>query len=233
MGDALHHEATEHWIARIRSGEEQALCRLHAALQRRFLPFAMSFLEDAHEAQAAFDDAFMKFQARLTNGGFTYQGEGRFYAYFRSILRNVCRDRYRKDKPRRDWEEEHLLPSAPAEGDGEEALEYIERAVGYNPQVEEAEMWRNSRFHEELEQFLETSLTPQDRRFWEAYRVLTETPGSDQWGDHKKTGFLKQYLGLPGSAFCPAHTRFRQRIEHFGRQWGLVKRSNSKEPSSA
>lgn len=205
----------------MRSGDDRALKELYAALQR-FLPLALNFLKDPHEAQAAFDDAFVKLQAELANG-FTYQGEKRFYSYFKKILRSVCNDYYRREKLRRDWEAEHLLPSVPPEEDGEYTIEYIEITVGYDPQAEEAEIRRNQRLLEELRQFLEACLTPQDRRFWEAYRALAETPGSDQWGDHEKTAFLKQYLELPESAFYPAHTRFKQRVEPFGRRWGLVR----------
>lgn len=217
-----HLEVSEVWIAQVRSGNEQALRRLHATLKQRFLPLALSFLKDEHEAQDAINDAFMKLQARLDDG-FIYQGSGRFYAYFETILKNACRDHYREDKPRRDWEKEHLLPSAPADEDGEDKPEYVECAVGYDPRIEQTEMRRNHQLREELKQHLEIHLTPQDQRFWEAYQALTEMPGSHEWGDHEKTAFLKKYLGLPKSTFYPAHTRFKQRLEHVARRFGLVR----------
>jgi len=208
-------------LKRWHRGDQRAEHTIYCILQARFLSQARYFLHDEHKAHTAFNDAFIKLKAAICKD-FAYQGKARFYSYFSTILHNACRNQYRADKPNRDWESEHLLPSAPADGDGEDPREYVERVVGYDLEVEEAKKQRNARIQEELQQHLETHLTPQDRRFWEAYRALTETPGSDRWGDHEKTAFLKRYLDLPESTFYPAHTRFKKRIRPFARHWRLV-----------
>lgn len=206
-------------LKRLRAGDDRALEKLYFTVRQRFLDLALSFLKDPHEAQAAFDDAFMKFQ---TDDSFVWQGEPKFYRYFATIVENECRNSYRRNKKQGDWEREHFVSLTHTDDNDTVVIEYVEIAIGYNPEVEEAEMRRRTRIQKEFEEYL-AELTPQERRLLEAYQALVETPGSDQWGDHEKTAFLKSYLELPESAFYPAHSRFKKKLEPLARRLGLLR----------
>lgn len=213
----MHTETiTVELLKRLRAGDDRALEKLYITLRQRFLT-----LKAEHEAQAAFDDAFMKFQAKLRDG-FDWQGEHQLYSYFKTMVKNECKNHYRANKKQRDWEREHLISMTHIEDHDTVVIEYVEIAIGCDPQVEEAEMRRSTRIKREFEGYM-NRLTAQDRRFLEAYRTLVETPGSDRWGDHEKTAFLKSYLDMPESAFYPAHSRFKKKLEPLVRRLGLLR----------
>jgi len=195
--------------------------QLYSVLRQRFLALALSFLRDEHEAQAAFNEAFMKLLKQLSNG-FEWQGESQFYSYFKTIIKNECRNIARRNKKQQEWESNHVVSLTYTDDDEEITIEYVEITVGCDPQAKEVEMRRSANIQQEIKQYL-AELTPQERRFWEAYQALIETPGSDQWGDHEKTAFLKSYLNLPESAFYPAHSRFKKKVEALARCLGLLR----------
>jgi len=202
-------------------GDDSALERLYLTLRQRFLFVALNFFRDEHEAQTAFDEAFLKLQARLRDG-FEWQGEPQLYRYFKTIIINECRDTSRKGKKRRDWEADHIVSLTQMNDNDTVVIEYVEFAIGCDPEVEEAQMRWSTRIQGEVERYL-AELTPQDRRFLEAYQALDETPGSHEWGSHQRTAFLKEYLGLEESAFYPAHTRFKQKMARFAVRWGFLR----------
>jgi len=209
-------EVSEGLLERWREGDSRAGDSLYTILKAKFLGVALSILHDEQEAQGAFDDAFMKLQARVGDG-FEWQGEAQFYGYFKRILDSVCNDRYRQLKRRREWEEKHLVPSQEPVGEDEELIERIERVADDNgdPHCMEVEAQRQDRLLEELAAYLEEALTPTDQLFWEAYHKLVSTPGSDDWGDHEKKAFLKEALKMSGSRFYPAHSRFKKKLKRF------------------
>jgi RNA polymerase sigma factor (sigma-70 family) len=222
MKRALQQIEVESLIRRLRSGDEGALQRLYDTLLQHFISLALRFFRDEHEAQTAFDEAFLKLQARLRDG-FEWQGEPQLYRYFKTIVINECRDTSRKGKKQRDWEADYVVSLTYADDEDDTVtIEHVEIAVGCDPCAEEVEMRRNANIQEEIKKYL-AELTPQERRFWEAYQALVETPGSDQWGDHEKTAFLRSYLNLPESAFYPAHSRFKKKLKPLARCLGLLR----------
>jgi RNA polymerase sigma factor (sigma-70 family) len=209
-------------LERLCMGDDSALERLYLTLRQRFLFVALNFFRDEHEAQTAFDEAFLKLQARLRDG-FEWQGEPQLYRYFRTIVINECRDTSRKGKKQRDWEADYVVSLTYADDEDDTVtIEHVEIAVGCDPYAEEVEMQRNANIQGEIKKYL-AELTPQERRFWEAYQALVETPGSDQWGDHEKTAFLRSYLNLSESAFYPAHSRFKKKLKPLARCLGLLR----------
>jgi len=216
MTEALHHSEVNGLIRRARSGDETALEQLYNLLRQKYLPRAMSSLKDLDGAETVLDEAFMKLQARLSDG-FIWQGERAFYAYFRVILENEIHDWFRENKERLEWE----IPSLDDTG---EPLEYSEIAVRDDPVEEEALEQYHKKLATDLGDYYNTQLSPQERQFWEAYRALSEIPGSHKWGRNQKTAFLRKYLGLPKSAFYPAHTRFKQKLACFGLSRGWMRK---------
>jgi len=213
MREALQSPKLEGLIRRARSGDEIGLEKLYTLLFQNFGSLALRLLGDAHEAQTAFDDAFLAICHELRNG-FRWQGEPQFYRYFATTLKNKCRDRRRgkaRDRKTREIVNEELV------GDCEEHVQ------DWDPEAEEARKKRETRVREETQRFLETQCTAQERRFWEAYRALSEIPGSDQWQPHKKTAFLKAYLKMSESAFYPAHSRFKGKLETLAKELGLLR----------
>ena len=203
-------------LERWRAGDERAGDRLYATLKAKFLGVALRILRDEHEAQEAFDDSFMRLQSKVREG-FEWQGEARFYSYFKQILHNICINYYRHDKPRREWEERHLVPSQePIDEDGG-SIERAERVAddAGDPYTQEVEAQRQRQFLEELAAFLQEALTPTEWLFWKAYYELVCTPGSGNWRNHQKTAFLKTWLAMPGTAFYAAHSRFKRKLEPF------------------
>jgi DNA-directed RNA polymerase specialized sigma24 family protein len=226
MKRALQQTEVASLIRRARSRDEEALQQLYGILVRRFLPPALRFFRDEHEARTAVNEAFMKLQGQLVNG-FAWRGERAFYAYFRTIVQNECHNLYRKNKERWDWEKGHLLVSASPKENSEVTIEYIDVVVGYDPEEEEALARRCEQLEKDLEDFLNRELTPQERRLAEAYRALAEIPGSFEWGANRKTAFVRGYLGLSRTAFYPAHTRFKRKMARFAVPRGWLHKERS------
>jgi len=205
-------------LERWREGDKRAGNSLYTTLKAKFLGVAQRILHDEHEAQEALDDSFMKLQDKVRDG-FKWQGEARFYSYFKQILNNICINYYRHNKLRREWEERYLVPSQePVDGgEGGDSVERVERVADDDgdPYNREVEAQRRRRCLEELAAYLGEVLTPTDWLFWEAYYELVGIPGSDEWKAHKKTAFLKKLLQMPQTAFYPAHSRFKKKLEPF------------------
>lgn len=220
-------EVSEEIVHRFGEGDARATDSLYAVLKAKFLGVALRILRDEHEAQEAFHDSFLKLQARVMGDGFEWQGEARFYSYFGRILTSVCNDHYRRNKPRREWEDKHLVPSqepVDKKDEDEELIERVERVADDDgdPHNQEVEAQRRGQFLGELAAYLQEALTPTERCFWEAYRELVCTPGSDDWGSHQKTALLKELMGMSGSRrFYSAHSRFKEKLERFIQQTGI------------
>jgi len=213
MREAPRSPNLEGLIRRARSGEESGLEKLYTLLSQNFLGLALRLTGDAHEAQTAFNDAFLAICHELRNG-FRWQGEHQFYRYFATALKNKCRDRQRGKARYRKTQE---IVNEELVGDCTEPVQ------DWDPEAEEAREKRETRLREEIQRFLETQCTVQERRFWEAYRALSEIPGSDQWRPQEKTAFLKAYLKMPESAFYPAHSRFKGKLEILAKELGLLR----------
>jgi len=213
MREAQKSGDLEGLVRRVRSGDQIGLEKLYLFLSENFGGLALRLLGDAQEAQTAFNDAFMAFCHELQNG-FTWQGEFQFYRYFATTLKNKCRDLQRGKKHRQKIQEivnEELVGN------------YEEPFLDWEPELEGAEKEREIRLREEMQKFLENRCSSQERRFWEAYKALSEIPGSDQWRPQEKTAFLKAYLEMPESAFYPAHSRFKGKLEALAKELGLLR----------
>jgi len=203
-------------LKRWRRGDSRATDRIYYTIKAKFFGVARRILHDEADSQAAFDDSFVKLQGRVRDG-FEWEGEARFYAYFKRILMSICIDYYHAGKLRREWIDEHLLSTKKEFGDEGVLIERVEEVAdyGWDPSSVDVESQRRQEFQREIASYLEKKLTPTGWRFWRAYYELVHTPGSDNWGAHEKTAFLKRSLGISDTTFYPAHSRFKQVLKPF------------------
>ena len=205
---------------RLQNGEHSATEICYRELHARFLHIAYRFLHDEHAANEALEDAFQKMLVVIRNG-FQWQGTHLFFSYFKKTLQTTCLDRLRRERKRRAWEAEHLLPAMIEDFDGEP----VERVslLGAPSEIEqEAKKQEKDRPIRDAFRHFEERLTPRERQILAAYRELLQIPGSDRWSPHQKTHFLQERTGLTGNLFYVTHSRFTSKAKLLARRLGIL-----------
>lgn len=204
----------------LRNGGQSATEICYRELRARFLHIGHRFLHDEHAANEAFDDAFQKLLAAVEDG-FQWQGTAQFFSYFKRTLQTTCLDRLRRERKRRAWEAEHLLPAMIEDFDGEP----VERVslLGAPSKIEqEARRQERDRPIRNAFRRFEERLTPRERQLLAAYHELLQIPGSDGWSPHQKTHFLQQQTGLTGNVFYVNHSRFASKAKLPAHRLGIL-----------
>ena len=83
-------------IKRIKSGDTEAFSDLVHIYEKRAFNFAYRMLKDAHMAEDATQEAFLKAYLKIN----TFMGNSAFQTWFYTILNNVCLDILRKKSRR-------------------------------------------------------------------------------------------------------------------------------------
>ena len=198
-------------IKRMAHEDEAALSACYREFYARFFHRALQLLRDEHAAQEAFDDAFLKFLQSVKRN-FSFRGTAQTIAYFEKALKSAIVDHTRTKKPL-----EVPLPKKEEDEDPEDLI------PDHDPIAEETERARYGElYRKSLEDFLKVA-TKGDKLIAKGYRALSRIPGADSWPAHKKTKFLQDYCGLKPSAFYPAHSRMKKKLEAILRAHGLIR----------
>lgn len=208
---------SEKTVRRLAMGDERALSFLYRALKMHFFPLAHWMLKDEHEAQEAFDDAFLKFYWKVSNGSFSWKGKAQLFAYFKRTLTSSCLERIRNANRRQRME--GPLPTPSEEGVDQEEL--IPDPI--DPIEEESIRASRAKAMREAADALKRSLSPRERTVFEAYKPLSEIPESRNWTEREKTAFLQQCSGLKENKFYINHSRMKAKAEQILKTYKLIR----------
>lgn len=124
-------ESDERLYERLRGGELDAFDALYARYERRLFAFVRGFLDDAHEAEDVFHEAFLG----VLRGRAADFSRGSFRSWLYQVARNAClnrlRSRARGERAQRDSAE--AAPPEAARAD--EKLERAEAAAALGDAV--------------------------------------------------------------------------------------------------
>lgn len=206
----LHTEVDERTIQGAANGDPRSLERLYTLLWTAFKRQASSSISDGHDALSAFHDAFLKFADHLPR--LEWRGAPQLCAYFKRVLSCTCIDHIRRERVRLQWEQRHLLPTIVESPDGEEE-ERVELVPGPKDLTDHLGRDEDAlAAWADLLADLVSALSEGGSRILDAYRRMADEPGSESWGDHRRTGFVKAEVGLADGAFYPAHSRFGKAV---------------------
>lgn len=193
------------------NGDPRSLEKLYTLLWSAFKRQVSSSIPDSHDALSAFHDAFLKFAYHLPR--LEWRGAAQLCAYFKRVLSSACIDHIRRERLRLQWEQRNLLPTTVESPDGEEE-ERVELVAGSEDVPDE--LWGEERAAAAWTDLLEelvSALSGNGSRILDAYREMAHEPGSENWGEHARTGYIKAAVGLPDGAFYPAHSRFQKTVQ--------------------
>ena len=121
-------------VAGERDADRERFADLVARQQRRAVRIAYHYLRDAHDADEAVQDAFVKVFTHIT----TYREDLPFEVWFTRILINGCLDRIKARTRRQRW-----LVSAPEPAPGQ--ADFTDRVAGSGPSPEDLVLARERR----------------------------------------------------------------------------------------
>ena len=208
----------ENIFCKVKKGDPAALAILYADLKARFFWQILRELHDVNDAQDVFHTAIRNLLEAIQNDKVVWLGEAQFYKYCRTTIHNAAKDFLRDVKKHGP-----VLPEPVTEVDGKpetdssgerlpvrpKTLMKVAAHLVPDPQEEEerTKLW-SIIYAEAL-----SACSPQERRIFQAYEVLAKTPGSEKWTKHQRTQYVRNAVGLTPSAFWPAHSRFRKKME--------------------
>ncbi len=109
-------------IKKIKSGDIEAFSDLVLRYEKRAFNFAYRMLKDAHLAEDATQEAFLRVYSKIN----TFMGNSSFQAWFYTILNNICLDILRKKSRQPDA----LTISQTSSDDEEYELQIEDKSAG-------------------------------------------------------------------------------------------------------